>query len=393
MLPGSDLQAIREGIESVDRELLALLKRRMELVEQVAQTKLKRAFPFRDHEREERVLRRVRRAALRLGLDPHAVERLYRQIMEMSISHQQRHVRSLATVPLRVAYQGVEGSYSHLAAQRWYAGREGGALLTGFESCREAANAVRSAAADVALLPIENTTAGSINETYDLLAEGGLRINAEVVSKVEHCLVVQPGVKLDELRTVISHPQALLQCETYLRSVPWIRPVAEFDTAGAARKVKESNDPSVAAIASEKAAVMLGLEVLRKGIQSQASNATRFVEVAVEAVPCPPDAPCKTSLLVELDHSAGKLGELLMAFGRRHVQLSKLESRPVPDSPWKYRFYVDVEAHADAVEMVEALAEIKPLVDSLRVLGTYPRTEKPIDEPIDEPADEQQAEA
>lgn len=378
MLAGTALQEVREAIENVDREIMALLKKRMVLVEQVARQKLERAVPFRDHEREELVLKRVRGAAIELGLDPRAIEQLYRRIMEMSISHQQHHLQALADTPLRVAYQGVEGSYSHIAAQRHYAERTGGALLTGYASFGEAAHAVRSGAADVALLPIENTTAGSINQTYDLLADGGLVINAEVVSRVEHCLVCQPGIKLDQLRQVISHPQALMQCETYLRGVPWIRPVAEFDTAGAAVKVKESTDPTLAAIASERAARMLGLEVLRKGIQSQPSNATRFVEVALEPATCRHDVPCKTSLLVALDHRAGRLGDVLTIFGRHKVNLCKIESRPVPEVPWKYRFYLDVEAHVDDDAMTTALAAVGEVVHEVRVLGTYAsRTARP----------------
>ncbi len=372
MLPGPEMQAVREAIESLDRDLLATLKRRMELVEQIATAKLAAAFPFRDQQREDQVLQRVRHIAVELGLDAHAVERLYRQIMEMSISHQQAHVRGLDTTPFRVAYQGVEGSYSHLTAQRRYAGRSGGVLLTGFGTVKQAVDAVRSGAADVTLLPIENSTAGSINETYDELAGGRLTINAEVISHVRHCLLALPGAELAGLRKVISHPQALKQCEDFLLGLPQVVAEAEFDTAGAARKVAEAKDPTLAAIASESAGAMLGLEVLERGIQQQAANATRFVEVAIEASPCPPDAVCKTSLLLAVDHHAGSLGEVLMAFGRRDIQMSKLESRPIPESAWKYRFYVDVAAHAASARMVEALEAIRPLTLELRLLGTYP---------------------
>ncbi len=367
------MQSLREAIEAIDRDLLAQLKHRMELVEHIARAKLEAAFPFRDQQREDQILQRVRHAAVELGLDAHAVERLYRLIMEMSISHQQAHVRSLDTTPFRVGYQGVEGSYSHLTAQRRYAERRGGVLLTGFGTVKQAVDAVRSGSADVALLPIENSTAGSINETYDELAEGRLTINAEVISRVRHCLVGLPGAEIAGLRKVISHPQALKQCEVFLNSLPRAVTEAEFDTAGAARKVAETKDPSLAAIASESAATMLGLQVLERGVQQQASNSTRFVEVAIEASPCPPDAVCKTSLLLAVDHHAGTLGEVLMEFGRRNIQMSKLESRPIPTAAWKYRFYVDVEAHADSAVMVEALEAIRALTLELRLLGTYPK--------------------
>src|SRR6185503_11536124 len=135
------------------------------------------------------VLQRVRHHALEHGLDPHAIERLYRVVLDISVAHQQAHVRALAAAPLRVAYQGVEGSYSHLTAQRRYAATAEGVLLEGFETFRAAAEALRDGRADRALLPIENTTAGSINETYDLLGEGGLTITAEAVSRIEHCLL------------------------------------------------------------------------------------------------------------------------------------------------------------------------------------------------------------
>jgi chorismate mutase/prephenate dehydratase len=368
-----DLQAVREAIEGLDHRILDLLKRRMELVDRVVAAKLERAFPLRDPPREERILQRVRHAAVELGLDPHEIERLYRLVMEMSIARQQEHIRSLAETPLRVAYQGVEGSFSHLAAQRRYAGRKGGVLLTGYSTFRAAAEAVRDGTADLGLLPIENTTAGSINETYDLLAEGALTILGEVVSQIDHCLLALPGTRLEDVRRILSHPQALGQCQGFLESVPWAEARAEFDTAGSARKIQEEGDPTVAAIASGSAARVFGLEILRRGIQTQRGNYTRFVEVALEAAPCPPDAECKTSLMLVLRHEPGTLGEVLGRLGRRRVNLTKLESRPIPESPFKYRFYLDLEGHAASERVSAALEEMRALTVDLRVLGTYPR--------------------
>ena len=371
----SDLQALREAIEGIDREILALLRRRMTFAERVAATKVRAAFPFRDEAREELVLQRVRHAAVEQGLDAHEVERLYRVMLDMSVAHQRAHVRSLDTTPLRIAYQGVEGSYSHLTAQRRYAGTPEGVLLEGFEAFREAADAVRDGRADRALLPIENTTAGSINETYDLLAEGGLTITAEAVSHIEHCLLGLPGARVEDLRLVLSHPQGLLQCEEFLRASPWLRTQAEFDTAGSARKVRDRNDPTVAAIAAESAARVYGLEVLRRGIQSQAGNYTRFVELSREPVPFPPDAPAKTALLVATPHRPGALAEVLGVFSRRGVNLAKLESRPIPGSPFQYRFYLDLEGHAVREPVRGALEEVAPLTVELRVLGSFPAAE------------------
>ncbi len=371
-----DLPALREALEAIDHEILSQLRRRMDLAEEVAKEKLRTAYPFRDEPREDQIIQRVRHAAVERGLDAHEIERLYRVILDMSVAHQKAHVRSLAAAPLRVAYQGVEGSYSHLTAQRRYAGLPEGVLLEGFETFRGAAEAVRGGTADRALLPIENTTAGSINETYDLLAEGGLTITAEEVSRIEHCLLGLPGARVADLRTVLSHPQGLLQCQGFLRSVPWIKAQVEFDTAGSARKVRERNDPTVAAIASDHAARVFGLEVLRRSIQSQEGNYTRFVELAHDPVRFPPETPAKTSLLLALSHEPGALAEVLGVLSRRGVNLAKLESRPIPETPFKYRFYLDLDGNAGRDPVRGALAEVAPLTTELRVLGTYPAADR-----------------
>ncbi|MCA9729543.1 MAG: prephenate dehydratase, partial [Candidatus Eisenbacteria bacterium] len=372
-----DFAHLREEIERLDDEILTLLARRMAAVDLVAEAKLERAIPFRDQPREDLVLQRVRQAAVEHGLDAHRIERLYRDIMDMSVARQQAYLSARDTVPLRIGYQGVEGAYSHLAAQRRYAQRPGGAHLTGFKTFHEVFAAVGDGRIDVALLPIENTTAGSINETYDLLAESGLTITSEVVSRIEHCLLGLPGASLEELRVVISHPQALRQSARFLRDLAGVETREEYDTAGSARKVREQGDPTWAAIASESAARLHGLEILARGIETQSGNFTRFVEVAREAVPCPHDAACKTSLLLVLSQSTpGALAALLQEFARRGLNLTKLESRPLPESPWRYRFYLDVQGHQDTAPMRDVIAAIAPYVEMVNVLGTYPEADR-----------------
>jgi len=186
-------------------------------------------------------------------------------------------------------------------------------------------------------------------------------------------------VRLDELRIVRSHPQALAQCAPFLRGLPGVRAEADFDTAGAARKVAAGGDRTVGAIASEAAARAYGLDVLARGIQSQEGNFTRFLEVAREAVPCPPDAACKTTLLLTLDHRPGALGEALTALAAHGVNLTKLESRPVPGESFRYRFHLDLEGHAASGPVAAALGELESTAREVRVLGTYPMApgEKP----------------
>jgi chorismate mutase/prephenate dehydratase len=367
-----ELGSLRDRIEAVDRQIIALLAERQKIVEDVAAAKLASASPFRDRQREDLLLQRLRGLAIEASLDPHQVERLYRVVMDMSVAHQEATVRNRSDAPLRISYQGVEGSFSHLAAQRRYAGRAGGALLTGHDSFRAAADTVTSGAADLALLPIENTTAGSINETYDLLAGGALHITGEVVSAIEHCLLALPGALLGELRTVLSHPQALAQCHELFARHPHLSPRADLDTAGAARRVAESNDRTLAAIASSAAGQRYGLAVVARGIQSAIGNATRFVEVALRPAPLIDGANAKTSLVLTLADRAGVLGEILSRLAGRNLSLTKLESRPIPEAPFTYRFYVDVLGHAASEPFQAALDDIRPLTTHLRVLGTYP---------------------
>ncbi|MFP2896838.1 prephenate dehydratase [Corallococcus sp. 4LFB] len=372
------LETLRAQIERIDEDILDALQRRMALADDVARAKLVTAWPFRDPQREDLLLRKLRGRAAERGLDPHEVERLYRVILDMSVARQQALVTRLDTTPLRVGYLGVEGSYSHLAARQRYGQRPGGVLLTGFDTARQAVEALKQGAQDLLLLPIENTTAGSMNEVYDVLAAGDAVITGEVVSQVDHRLLGVKGAKLEDLREVLSHPQALAQCEDFLRThVPGARAVPGPDTAVAARMVADRNDVTVAAIASESAASRFGLVVLASDLQP-GSDFTRFVEVGRQPTPLAPDVPCKTSLLVVLEHRPGALGQVLQRLTQRGVNLSKLESRPIPGAPWQYRFYLDVEGHAASAAVTAALDDLRPLTSSLRVLGTYPRAE-PVD--------------
>jgi chorismate mutase/prephenate dehydratase len=366
------LGGLRDRIEAIDRQILGLLADRLRVVDAVVAAKLAAASPFRDRAREDLLLGRLRALAVELGLDPHEIERLYRVVLDMSVAHQEATVRARDDAPLRITYQGVEGSYSHLAAQRRYAGRPGGALLVGCDSFRAAASAVVDGQADLALLPIENSTAGSINETYDLLAHGPLTITAEVVSAVEHCLLALPGADLATLTTVRSHPQALAQCQAFFAAHPHLTPRVDLDTAGAARAVRDAGDPTQGAIASAAAATAYDLVVLARGVQTERANATRFVEVARHAVPVAPDLVAKTSLVVTLADRPGALGEILTRIAAARLSLTKLESRPVAHTPWQYRFYLDVLGHAAGAAMQQVLAELQPLTVELRVLGCYP---------------------
>lgn len=378
----SDLAALRASLDEADRRLLDALAERQRLVDEASAVKAAGADFVRDPEREASMLRDLREAARQRGLDSFFVGRLFRQILDHSVRFQTdrlvgHHDPDRAVHPLTVAYQGTEGAYSHIAAQHHFEGRRLGPdrpapRYVGFATFRETVEVVESGEADTALLPIENTTAGSINEVYDLLSEKKLWLVGEEVLKVEHCLVALQEVALTHVRRIASHPQAIAQCSAFLARLPHCRVESYADTAMAARRLLEERDLSSAAIASEEAARLYGLVVLARDIANQEGNYTRFVAVARDPVRVDLRVPCKTSLAFVTLHEQGALARCLDVLADHGLNLTKLESRPLYGSPWKYLFYADLEGNAAAPEVDRALAALEPLTRQLRVLGSYP---------------------
>ncbi|HYX76087.1 MAG TPA: prephenate dehydratase domain-containing protein, partial [Gaiellaceae bacterium] len=237
-----------------------------------------------------------------------------------------------------------------------------------FKSIRKVFEAVEVGRAEAGLVPLDNSQAGSINETYDLFLRHGLHLVGETVVRVDHCLLALPGSQIDELREVMSHPQAIAQCEEFLSAIE-VTVHAEYNTAGAAKRISEDGLEGVAAIASARAAELYGLEVLAERIQTYPDNYTRFG--VLSRSPDPIGEPDKTSLVFGVGHVAGSLFRCLGAFAERHLSLTKLESRPRPGRPWEYVFYVDVDASASRAEMVDALAAMSEHATFTRVLGSY----------------------
>ena len=264
-----------------------------------------------------------------------------------------------------VAYQGEPGSYSEEGVRQVLPGAE----ARPYPSIRKVFEAVEVGRVSHGLVPIDNSQAGSINETYDLFLKHGLHLVGETVVRVDHCLVALPGSALDELDEVISHPQAIAQCEEFITAMG-VRIRAEYDTAGAAKRIVDDKLERTGAIASRRAADLYGLEVLAERIQTYPDNYTRFGVLSRD--PEPLSEPDKSSLVFGTSHVAGSLYRCLGAFAERHLSLTKLESRPRAGRPWEYVFYVDVEAPAGAPAMVEALAEVSEHATFTRLLGTYP---------------------
>ncbi len=263
-----------------------------------------------------------------------------------------------------VAYQGEAGAYSEEGTLALFPAAERVPL----PSIRKVFEAVEVGRAGWGLVPMDNSQAGSINETYDLFLRHGLHLVGETVVRVDHCLLALPGSAIDDLRDVISHPQAIAQCEEFLNGLE-VNVRAEYNTAGAAKRIAEERLEHTAAIASRRAAELYGLEVLAERIQTYPDNSTRFG--ALSRDPKPIGTPDKSSLVFGVGHVSGSLYRCLGAFAERHLSLTKLESRPRPGRPWEYVFYVDVDASAQRPEMIEALAALSEHATFTRLLGSY----------------------
>ena len=263
-----------------------------------------------------------------------------------------------------VAYQGEPGAYSEQGVINLFPETEHVPL----SSIRKVFEAVEVGRVDFGLVPMDNSQAGSINETYDLFLKHGLHLVGETVVEVNHCLLALPGTHLDDLVEVISHPQAVAQCEEFLSAME-VSVRAEYDTAGAAKSIVDNQLDKVGAIASRRAAELYQLEILAEHIQTYPDNYTRFG--ALSRNPKPLADPDKSSLVFGVGHVAGSLYRCIGAFADRHLSLTKLESRPRAGRPWEYVFYADVEAAADDPQMVEALSAVSSHATFTRLLGTY----------------------
>jgi prephenate dehydratase len=263
-----------------------------------------------------------------------------------------------------VAYQGEAGAYSEEGVLTAFPDSEHLPLQT----IRKVFEAVEVGRADYGLVPMDNSQAGSINETYDLFLKHGLHLVEETVVRVSHCLMALPGSNLDDLVEVISHPQAIAQSEEFLTSLD-VSVRAEYDTAGAAKRIVDDKLERTGAIASKRAAEFYGLEILAERIQTYPDNYTRFGGLSRDARSLR-DAT-KSSLVFGVGHVAGSLYRCIGAFAERHLNLTKLESRPRAGRPWEYVFYVDVEAPAEEPAMIEALSEVSEHATFTRLLGTY----------------------
>jgi len=354
-----DLPALRNGIDGIDDEILRLLNERARLVGQVAELKERMQVPFYVPSRERAIVERM--VGKNSGPFPNeGIRPVFQEIFSACLSLEKT---------VKVAYLGPEATFTHMAVKRQF-GLSARAIPMG--TIAGVFDEVARGLADFGVVPVENSTEGVVNHTLDTFLISELRISAEILLAVDHCLLVRAGLELGEIERVYSHPQGLAQCRRWLSAnLPRANLVEAPSTAEAARLARD--DARGAAVASELAGRLYDLVVARRGIADVAQNVTRFLVIGTRQAE--PTGKDRTSILLELGDQPGILYKVLEPLARRGLNLSKIESRPSRRRPWEYVFFIDIDGHERDVEVAAAIAEVASATTSLKVLGSYPRAE------------------
>lgn len=376
----AELRQIEQKIDALDPKIRELFLERMNYGRDAVEAKKKIGEPVYNPEREERKLDELT-DGLTSGVYREAVRELFAQIETLNRRYQYQYMRNMPGTDMydlgftrvedlelsgkKIACQGLPGAYSHAAALRFF-GRDADLhFVNTFEDLMEE---LASGRADYVVMPIENSTAGTVSGNYDLLIRYPNSIVAEVFVPVNHCLLAVPGAKMEDIRKVSSHAQSLMQCAGYLSKKHWQQNVS-VNNAVAAKSVADSGDPSQAAIASRIAGEIYHLNILEEGINDRKDNTTRFLILTKRQIFCR-DAS-RISICFEVEHTAGSLYNALGNLVFNNINMSMLASRPIPEISWEYRFFVDMEGNLDDPSVRSALAGLFREAKNVRILGNY----------------------
>ena len=379
--PKAGLTELRQNLNQVDDDMVRLLAKRLETVALIAKEKAGSTQAIRDPEREREVLTRVETLAQSLGLSAPLARKIFSEIISYSVS---RQVASLAGIEgerteVAVAFQGSSLTYNNLAAEQYLASQGLPGRFVGLSTLKQVIDSLTSAAVDLAFLPIENTVAGSINQVYDVLREQDLHIVGEESYRVELCLAATADVPASALRRILSHPLALDQCSAFVAALPQAQAVPFLDTREAMHAVAEARDPTLAAIGSPEAAAAHELHILNRNVGNQDEILMRYVALARAPVSLDVRVPCKTSLILSTRHEKGALLRCLQILAEYGLSMTKLESRPRPNRPWEYMFFIDFEGNVADQRAASALEALRSEALYLKILGCYPAKATPAD--------------
>lgn len=374
-----DLSESRAQIDVIDKEITRLFQKRIDVCRDVAAYKIQNNKKVLDKTRENQKLEVLSKLA-EDSFKEHGICDLFTQVMAICRKRQYQIMKEEGVaqpVPFdcvdeidktnaTVVFQGVEGAYSHAASMAYF-----GDLATYFHvpNFEEVMKAVANNEADFGVLPLENSSAGQVGDVYDLLTRYDNTIIGEYYLPVRHCLLGLKGADIDKIQTVYSHPQGLMQCGKFLNEHSSWQQISQANTAMAAQKVIKENNPNTAAIASETAAKLYGLEILEEGINDNKTNTTRFIIVSRKK--CYRKDASKISVMFEIPHESGSLYTILSHMIYNDLNMTKIESRPIPEQPFEYRFFVDFEGNLADAAVENAILGIKEEAARLKILGNY----------------------
>jgi chorismate mutase/prephenate dehydratase len=363
---------IRTAISDLDQDLVEMIAKRSQLVEDILREKEKSGLPVRDREREQAVLRSAVEHGGALGVAPELIETLFHSLFEASIQRQRTRFDSLRNEDLHeasVAYLGGPGSYSHIAALKMFERRNASVVPALKRDFISIFRAVENGEVDYGVVPIENTTTGSIPEAYDLLLSGRCEIAGEFMLKVDHCLIGR-AAGLGRVNRVYGHPQALAQCRRYLAGHPEIETHMTSSSTRALERLLEDDD-TAAVVAGEDAARLFGFDILARDLGDHEQNFTRFIVISRKAQLPTRAVECKTSFMFTTLNKPGSLVDALIGFRDSGINLVKLESRPIAGNPWEEMFIMDVDGHLESPAIRSALEVLHQHTREIRVLGCY----------------------
>lgn len=373
-----DLSISRQQIDEIDSQIVELFERRMEVANEVAKYKIETGKAVYDKEREEQKLEHLGHMS-HGEFNERAVRELFTQIMSISRKYQYGVLphteqiteftkvdKAYSAEGTTVYYFGVPGTHTQQAMEDVFGRDVNGVSCHTFQGIMDA---VASGRADYGVLPIENSSTGGITANYDLLVDYKNAIVGQYVMKIDQCLVALPGTSLDEIKTVFSHPQGLLQSRVFMNEHPQYEGIDYSSTAAAAKKVAHDGDKTQAAIASRRAAEEYGLEVVAHNIQHEKNNCTRFIIIGQREVYTAESN--KIALCIELPHKSGSLYRILSHFLYNDLNMTQIESRPIPGKNWEYRFFIDIEGNLDDASVQNALRGVKEEAAYVRVLGNF----------------------
>ena len=370
------LLPLREKINQLDQKLIEILAERRQVSTEVIQTKIAANIPLRDLARERSLIKALIEQGKQYNLDDLLIKRLYQIIIEDSVLLQQKLLQEKlnqgAISSANIAFLGPKGSYSHSAARRYASTHFDQLTESSCSTFKDVFEKIESKVVDYGILPIENSSSGSINEVYDLLQKTNLHIIGELSLPIDHCVLAIPSAKLEQIDTIYSHPQPFQQCSNFLENYPHWKIVYCDSTSSAMETVAKLNQPNIAAMGNKDGGELYGLQVLEHNFANQKENITRFIVLARDPIEVSEQIPAKTTILMKTGQQAGALVDALSVLRNHNIVMTKLESRPIHGTPWEEMFYIDLQGNVHDYEMQVALKELAAITLYTKVLGCYP---------------------